>query len=138
MGDSGQISSYVRNWLHYDNLASSFYKQATRSRQIKEDFEGKIIQELHTQKMENAIIQINSGRLNVVEERNPKALTMTRMEELLHAYFQRKGAKDDTKDVMNFIRANRGVDITKKLRKSGGTNLPPLPPLPPQQTPQLR
>lgn len=139
MGDSGQIGSYVRNWLHYDNLASSFYKQATRARQIKEDYETKLMQELRNQHMENAVIQINSGRLNVVEERNPKALTLLRIEELLHSYFQRKGVKDDTKEVINYIRSNRGVDVVRKLRKTGGTNLPPLPapPVAPSQIPGM-
>lgn len=130
MGDPGEISTYVRNWLHYDNLASSFYKQATRARQIKDDYEKKIIDNLRAQRMENAIIQINSGLLNVVEERNPKALSLVRIEQLLHCYFQKKCAtgRDDTAEIMSYIRSNRGCDVMKKLKKSGGANLPPLPP----------
>jgi hypothetical protein len=131
MGDSGQLSSNVRNWLHYDNLASSFYKQANRARQIKDDFEDKIIGELKAKNMENAVIQINNGRLNVVEERNPKTLSLLRIEELLHSYFNRRGVKDETKDILSFIKTNRGVDIAKKLKKTGGQALPPLPGPPP-------
>lgn len=132
MGDSGQIGTFVRSWLHYDNLASSLYKQANRARQVKDEYEGKIITELRNNNMENAVIQINSGLLNVTEERNPKALSLVRIEQLLHNYFQRKGQSiDETKDIMNYIRSNRGYDVMKKLKKSGGTNVPPLPPPPP-------
>lgn len=127
MESGDQISTFVRSWLHYDNLASSFYKQANRARQLKEEFETKILAILKSRRMENAVIQINGGRLTVGEERNPKTLSLVRIEELLHGYFEEHGGRDETTDIMNYVRANRGVDIYKKLKKSGGTNLPPLP-----------
>ena len=138
MGDSGTnqtIATNVRNWLHYDTLASSLYKQATRARQVRDEFETKVITTLHEQRMENAVIQINSGVLNVVEERTPRTLTFTGIEQMLHMYFQHKGtgARDDTKDIMNFFRKHRGYTTLKRLRKSGGVSAPPLPP-PPGQT----
>ena len=129
MSDPGQIGTFVRSWLHYDTLASSLYKQATTARQVKDKFEGNVIDYLRTNRMENAVIQINNGTLNVIEERNPKALSLMRIEELLHKYFQKKGlGKDDTGEIMNYIRTNRGYDVNKKLRKSGMT-VPPLPTL---------
>lgn len=132
MSDPGQLAGHVRNWLHYDSLASSLYKQANRARQVRDDFETKVLDDLRNQRMENAIIQINNGTLNVVEERNPRALSLVRIEEILHKYFHKKGhGHDETKEIMNYIRANRGYDVSKKLKKSVGANLPPLPP-PPQ------
>ena len=129
MSDPGQIGTFVRCWLHYDTLASSLYKQATAARQAKDKYEGNVIDYLRTNRMENAVIQINNGTLNVIEERNPKALSLMRIEELLHKYFQKKGlGKDDTGEIMNYIRTNRGYDVNKKLRKSGMT-VPPLPTL---------
>lgn len=137
MGDSGPnqaIATNVRNWLHYDTLASSLYKQATRARQVRDEFETKVINTLHEQRMENAVIQINSGVLHVVEERTPRTLTFTGIEQMLHMYFQHKGAgtRDDTKDIMNFFRKHRGYTTLKRLRKSGGVSAPPLPPPPGQ------
>ena len=132
MSNPGELAGFVRNWLHYDSLASSLYKQANRARQVRDDFETKVLDELRNQRMENAIIQINNGTLNVVEERNPRALSLVRIEELLHKYFHKKGhGHDETKEIMNYIRGNRGYDVSKKLKKSVGPNLPPLPP-PPQ------
>lgn len=132
MSNPGELGGLVRNWLHYDSLASSLYKQANRARQVKDDFETKVLDELRNQRMENAIIQINNGTLNVVEERNPRSLSLVRIEELLHKYFHKKGhSHDETKEIMNYIRANRGYDVSKKLKKSAGPSLPPLP-QPPQ------
>lgn len=78
--------------------------------------------------MENAIIQINGGHMNVVEERNPRTLSLTRIEELLHGYFLKRGGKDETGEIMAYIRGHRGVDVVKKLKRSGAAQaLPPLP-----------
>lgn len=128
MSNPGELAGFVRNWLHYDSLASSLYKQATRARQVRDNFEVKVLDELHNQRMENAIIQINNGTLHVVEERSPRSLSLVRIEELLHKYFHKKGhGHDETKELMNYIRGNRGYDVSKKLKKSAGPSLPPLP-----------
>jgi len=126
MASGNDISTFVRSWLHYDNMASSFYKQANRARQLKEDFEKKILELLRVKRMENAIIQINGGRLSVTEERNPKTLSLIRIEELLHGYYAQRGGHDETTEIMNYIRANRGIDVNKRLKKTGISNLPPL------------
>jgi hypothetical protein len=133
--DPGLIGSLVRNWLHYDGLASSFYRQSTRARQVRDDFESKIIDTLQRNRMENAVIQINGGHLNLVEERNPRQLTLPRIEELLRGYYARRGGKDETPEIMTYIRGNREVDTVVKLRKSTsvGSPLPPLP-APPGET----
>jgi hypothetical protein len=127
--DPGQIGSFVRNWLHYDGLASSFYRQSTRARQVRDDFETKIIDTLRKNRMENAVIQINGGHLNLAEERNPRQLTLPRIEELLRGYYARRGGKDETPEIMAYIRGNREVDTVVRLRKSStvGSPLPPLP-----------
>lgn len=127
--DSGQIGNLVRSWLHYDNLASSLYKQATRARQMRDQFEERIILHLRSAGMENAIIQINGGTLNVVEEKNPKTLSLTRIEELLHGYFIKRGGRDETGEIMSYLRSHRGIEIFKKLKKNGlpQSTLPPLP-----------
>jgi hypothetical protein len=127
--DSGQVGTLVRSWLHYDNLASSLYRQANKARQLRDEYEERIITYLRQAGMENAVIQINGGHMNVVEEKNPKALSLTRIEELLHGYFLKKGGRDETNEIMSYIRGHRGVDICKKLRKSG-MGQPALPALP--------
>jgi hypothetical protein len=45
MGDPG-IGTYVRYWLHYSNLSSSFYKQYGAAKKVKDDYESQIIEKL--------------------------------------------------------------------------------------------
>ena len=133
MAGPGDIGTFVRNWLHYDGLASSFYRQSTRARQVRDEFETKIIDNLRTNRMENAVIQIGGGHITLAEERNSRQLTLPRIEELLRSYYGRRGGKDETPEIMAHIRGNREVDIVMKLKKSTtvGQPLPPLP-APPQ------
>jgi hypothetical protein len=133
MQSPGDIGPLVRNWLHYDGLASSFYRQSTRARQVRDDFETQIIANLRSNKMENAVIQIGGGHITLAEERNSRQLTLPRIEELLRGYYGRRGGKDETTDIMAFIKSNREVDTVVKLKKSTavGQQLPPLPTPPP-------
>jgi hypothetical protein len=120
MGDPG-IGTYVRYWLHYNNLASSFYKQFGSARKVRDDYEKQIIATLQKTGMEKATIQIGGGNIHVVDKREPNPLTLSKIEELLHGYFRQKGGKDDTLDIMTFLRANRGYTMNKSLKQS---NLP--------------
>lgn len=122
-GDSG-IGTYVRNWLHYTNMASSFFKQFGAVRKVRDDYEQKIINTLRANSMENATIQINSGRINVVDKREPNPLSLSKIQELLHSYYRHKGGKDETLDIMTFLRANRGYTVQKSLKQSGLAHAP--------------
>lgn len=124
-GDPG-IGTYVRYWLHYSDLASSFFKQFGSVRKVRDDYEKQIIGILEKNGMEKATIQIGGGQLKVSHRKEPNPLTLAKIEELLHAYYRQKGGKDETLDIMTFIRANRGYTTVKSLKKSG-TNPPQTP-----------
>jgi hypothetical protein len=120
MNESG-IGTSVRYWLHYNNLAQSFYKQYGAAKKVKDDYEKQIIGTLQQNGMEKATIQIGGGTLNVVERREPSQLSLTKVEDLLHGYFRQRGGKDETMDVMTYIKANRGHSINKYIKQSGIT-----------------
>jgi hypothetical protein len=129
-----ELGNFVRNWVHYDNLASSLSKQTQNARKVRDDFEDKILQQLRVNNMETAVIQIQGGRLTVAEERHSQPLTFTRVEESLHAYFaeqKRLGrpVADDTPAIIRFLKTHREVEVTKRLKKQAV--VPALPPLPP-------
>jgi hypothetical protein len=117
MTDTG-IGTYVRYWLHYGNMASSFFKQFGAVRKIRDDYEKQVIQQLQSNGMEKAIIQTQHGNIHIVEERQPNPLTLSKIEELLHLYYRQRGGKDETMDIMLFIRGNRGYVTHKSLRQS--------------------
>jgi len=112
------IGTFVRYWLHYSNLASSFYKQYGAAKNVKDGYEKQIIDTLQKNGMEKATIQIGGGRLNVVDKREPNQLSLSKIQELLHGYYRQKGGKDETLELMTFIRGNRGYNINKLLKQS--------------------
>lgn len=130
MSDPG-IGTYVRYWLHYSNLASSFFKQFGSVRKIRDDYEKQIVNTLQQNGMEKATIQINNGQIRVIDKREPNPLTLSKVEELLHGYFRQRGGRDETMDIMTFIRANRGYTVNKALKQSG------MPPAPSSQQTQI-
>jgi hypothetical protein len=130
--DPGAIGTLVRNWIHYDGLASSFYKQSMNARKVRDNYEDGIINHLSSTGRENAIIQVGGGRMNIVEEKKPVPLSLSKIEELLHMYYRSRGGRDESLDIMQFIRSNRGYDCKKCLRKTNiaPPNIPALPSAP--------
>jgi hypothetical protein len=130
-----ELGFWVRNWVHYDNLATGLYRQTSNARKVRDEFEEKILETLRTTNMENAIIQIAGGRLVMHEERHNQPMTLGRLEEMLHSYYQSRSAPDDTQNIMRFIKKQRGYEVVKKLKKQTGPVVPltPLPPLPPSK-----
>lgn len=122
------IANLIRNYVHYDNLASNFQKQTANARIVRDDFEKRIINELKNSKMQNAVIQIVGGKLKVVEERHTNPLSFKGLEESLHEYYKSKKLSDDTSTIIKFVKENRTFETTLKLKK--------IPQLPEQPTPK--
>jgi hypothetical protein len=68
--------------------------------------------------METVVIQISGGKLVVAEEKHNNTLTIGRIEELLHQYYEQGGRKavDETVEIMKFLKAERGITAAKKLK----------------------
>jgi hypothetical protein len=119
------VASLIRNYVHYDNLTSTFNKQAHNARTVRDDYEKRIITELKRSKMEHAIIQIVGGRLKVVEEKHSPPLSFKNLEESLHDYYFQKKKVDETPELIKFIKANRSVETDLRIKKIH--QLPPQP-----------
>jgi len=128
--NTSDLAVWVRNWVHYDNLALGLNRQTQNARHLREDFETKIINNLRANNMENAVIQIAGGRLVVQQERHNQPLTLTRIEEILHTYYVSRNMPDDTGNIMKFMKMQRGFEVVKKLRKQTGPPPSSLPPPP--------
>lgn len=118
MSDPG-VATYVRYWLHYSNLAASFFKQFGSAKSIKDDYERQIINQLQMNNMEKAVIQINNGQIRVIDKRESHPLSLAKVEELLHMYYKHKGGRDEALEIMTFIRSNRGYAVNKVLKQTG-------------------
>jgi hypothetical protein len=80
------LTAFVRNYIHYDNLTNNYNKQITGARKLRNEFEHKIIQQLRASHMENAIIQVSGARLQMAEEKNVPSISIPRIEDWLHKY----------------------------------------------------
>lgn len=128
---ANQFATWVRNYVHYANLADNYGKQATGARKLKDKFEAEIINNLRQNKMENAVIQITGATLQCTEEKCPPALTLSRLETYLRKYYFGKGnGMDDTDNIIRFIKNQKHMDTTAiaRLKK---TPLPTAVPPPP-------
>ncbi len=81
-------------------------------------YEEKVINALDQANMKHAAIQINGGKIQLVEDKCPAPLTFVSLERLLHDYYRAKGSRhpDETDAIMNFIKQNRKTNINSKLK----------------------
>ncbi len=127
------ISTMVRNYVHYDNLANNYSKQASGARKLRDEFESKIITNLRANNMENAIIQISGGaRLQCTEEKTSPSLTLPRLETYLQKYYAQKGSGiNETEAILRFIRLQKQQDTQVHACLKRIATPPPLPGPPP-------
>lgn len=119
------IANLVRSYVHYDNLTSSLQKQTNNARNIRDEYENRIIKTLEEKNMKNAIIQIVGGKLQIVEEKKTSPLTFHSLEESLHNYFIKNKQSDITTDLIRFVKSQRTVETVPKIKKI--SQLPPQP-----------
>jgi hypothetical protein len=118
--NTNTLADMIRSWVHFDNLAATFTRQGQQARTARSRWEVQVIDYLNKTNMANAIIQIAGGRLTLVEEKHANPLTLQRLESLLHEYFSKRppGSNDETNDIMNFLKSNRGSTVETKLKKN--------------------
>jgi hypothetical protein len=121
------MTKWIQNWVHYDNLANAHSRQCINARKLKDDYESHIINSLKGTTHENMIIQINSGRLQIMNEKHSQPLTLGKLQEILHDYYKHSHPTglDETNTIIKYIRENKGYIVTKKLKKTNYKDQPP-------------
>lgn len=115
------LPNLVRGFVHYGGKTDEYNKQATASRNLRDEYEEKIIKTLQNQNMLGASIQISGAALNVVEDKIIPPLTMNNLERYLNEYFSRKGTNfNETDAILNFIKQQKigGTRTGLKLKKT--------------------
>ncbi len=120
------LSNWIYCWKHYDDLTNVHNTQASTARKLRDDYEDRIVNSLKGTQHESMIIQTNSYRLQIVDEKHTQPLTATRLEDLLHDYFKSRHPTglDETSAIIRFIKENKGYTLSKRLKKMGVA--PPL------------
>ena len=123
-----EFNTWVRHYVHYDGLTKSLQQQTTNARQLKDQYEDKVIQALQSHNMPNATIQISNGRIQLISEKHPAPLNFQTLQTLLNDYFKAKGGAypNETENIMKYIRANRKSVNSERLKRD--LFVPPAPP----------
>ena len=120
-GTAEQIGNLIRHWVFYDTKLTELNKQIKSLRDSRNAYEAQALQMIKTMNMNNPVIQIGGGgRLIVSEDKHSTPLTFTNLESLLRQYYAKKpGARDETADIIKFIKANRETTTTPCLKRQG-------------------
>jgi hypothetical protein len=115
-----EFADMIRNWVHFDNLIAGFTRQIAQARAAKTRWETSVLEHLTNTNMLHAVIQISGSRLTAHNEKHTNPLTLTRLEDLLHDYYSKKGigTKDETEAIIKHIRANRVYTSKTVLKKN--------------------
>ena len=127
------LSSSVRQWVHFDNLVESLNKQIANVRSLRNQYEAKVLDLLAAQNLRNATLRITGATLQCATKSKPTDLSWTFLEEQLHEYYRTKGSKDETPEILAFLHRHRGGKTVEYLKK---TPIPPSAPTPPTQPPK--
>lgn len=116
-----QIGNLIRHWVFYDNKIAELNKQVKSARESRNAYEAQTLQMISAMSLKNPVIQIGGGgRLLVSEDKHTAPLTFTTIESLLHDYYAKKpGSRDETADIIKFIKANRETTVTPCLKRQG-------------------
>jgi hypothetical protein len=116
-----QIGNLIRHWVFYDTKIADLNKQVKSARDSRNAYEAQALQMMSAMSLKNPVIQIGGGgRLIISEDKHTAPLTFTNIESLLHDYYAKKpGARDETADIIKFIKANREVTTSPCLKRQG-------------------
>jgi hypothetical protein len=116
--DPEAIGKLIRYWVYYDNKIKELTDENRKLRSTKEAYEQQVLQYLKASGMANPIIQIGDGRIVVAEDKHQQALSYSMLETTLTKYYAlRPGSKNETKDILAFLRAQRTVQSTPCLKR---------------------
>ena len=122
-GDKINLQSFgtlVQGWVQADVAITNYNREALRMRKDRDAYETEILRTLKQGNHEKAVIQITGGKLVVADDKTTQPLTFSSLEEMLHSYFTAAGRRDETKEIVKYIKDNRTVEHSLKLKRVVG------------------
>ncbi len=118
--DLSTFANLVQGWVRSDMAVANYNKEVTRMRKERDVYEQQILRTLKDANHEKAVIQITGGKLVVADDKTTQPLTFTSLEEMLHSYFTSAGRRDETKEIVKYIKENRTVEHSLRLKRVVG------------------
>ena len=118
--DLSSFAGLVQGWVRSDMAVANYNKEAARMRKERDVYEQQILRTLKDANHEKTVIQITGGKLVVADDKTTQPLTFSSLEEMLHSYFTAAGRRDETKEIVKYIKDNRTVEHSLKLKRVVG------------------
>jgi hypothetical protein len=116
--DPELVGKLIRYWVHYDNKISELNKEVKKMRDMKYTYEQQILSYLANSTLANPVIQIGGGRIIVGQDKAQQPLSYTMLEATLTKYYALKpGSKNETSEILKFIREQRTSQISSCLKR---------------------
>ena len=111
------IGDVIRHWVYYDKSIAELNKKLRDLRNLKHTYEAKALQLLRASGNVSPVIQVTGGRILVADDKTCEALTFTSLQTMLDGYYASKpGSRNETKDILKYIRENRATETKSCLR----------------------
>jgi len=108
----------VRAWVHFDNLANTFNKQAQNARAQKQVHEKEVQNILFAMQQSTAILEVNGARLQFQQKETKSNLSWSWLQDNLRAWFMSSESRGKTaEDLFKYLQGRRSTKITESLEK---------------------
>ena len=115
--NTDDIGDVIRQWVYYDKSIAELNKKMRDLRNLKHTYEAKALELLKARNMTAPVIQVTGGRILIAEDKSSEALTFTLLQTMLDEYYASKpGSKNETKDILKYIREHRTIETKPCLR----------------------
>jgi len=115
--NTDDIGDAIRHWVYYDKSIAELNKKLRDLRNLKYTYEAKALELLKVRNMMAPVIQVTGGRILVSEDKTNEALTFTMLQAMLDEYYAAKpGSKNETKEIVKYIREHRTTETKPCLR----------------------
>ena len=113
-----RLQQSVRAWVHFDNLANTFNKQAQNARSQKQIHEKEIQDILFAMNQSTAILEVNGARLQFQRKETKSNLSWSWLQEQLRAWFSSGESRGKSnEDLFRFLQGRRSTKISDTLER---------------------
>ena len=113
-----RLQQSVRAWVHFDNLANTFNKQAQNARTQKQIHEKEVQDILFAMNQSTAILEVNGARLQFQRKETKSNLSWSWLQEHLRAWFSSGESRGKSnEDLFRFLQGRRSTKISDTLER---------------------
>jgi hypothetical protein len=113
-----RLQQSVRAWVHFDNLANTFNKQAQNARTQKQIHEKEVQDILFAMNQSTAILEVNGARLQFQRKETKSSLSWSWLQEQLRAWFSSSESRGKSnEDLFKFLQGRRSTKISDTLER---------------------